>query len=300
VKLRRSPKRCRRRPWALCLLLLAAAAPDPILARAGATTITASALRMLLDSLPPDSRTRIAADPAALAELLRSEAVQALLYTQAHQAGWDKRAEVAAAAERARQAEIVRSYLASRIPPPLPPTDAQLQPLYEANKPRFLLPRQFHLAQIFRAVPATATAPQIEQARQALLALRAQCAGKPEAFAAAARVHSDDQRSAAAGGDLGWIADDKLVGPIKPAIAGLPLGALTDPVRTADGWHLIELIGTEPAGPASFDQARPTLAQAYAQQQTQAATRAALDAVLKRDPVEINQQAVQTMAGSLR
>ena len=281
-------------------LLLAAPAPDPILARAGTTAITASALRALLDALPPDTTARVAADPAALAELLRSAAVQSLLYAQAHQAGWDKRAEVAAAAERARQAEIVRLYVASQIPPPPAPTDAQLQPLYEANKPRFLLPRQFRLAQIFLAVPQNAPTAQVEQAHQSLLALRAQCAGKPEAFAAAARTRSDDTRSASSGGDLGWISDDKLIAPIKTAIAGLQIGGLTDPLRTPDGWHLIELIATRPAAPASFEQARPALAQAFEQQQTQDATRAYLDALLKRDPVEINQKAVQAVSGSPR
>ena len=276
---------------------LAAARPhDDVIARAGAITITTAALRARLAALQPDARGRLEHDPAALAEFLRNDLLQEMVLAKAHQAGWDRRADVAAAAERARNAEIVRLYIASRLPAQAAPDEAELHRLYDANTPRFMQPREFHLAQIFLALPRNADPATTEKSRLALLALRADAEAKPGDFATAARHSSDDKRSAATGGDLGWIAENRLVSPIKDAVLGLQIGGLTDPLRTADGWHLIELIATRPAGPAPFEQARPVLAQALAERTTQIDTRTYLDTILQHQPIELNQAALNAFA----
>jgi parvulin-like peptidyl-prolyl isomerase len=275
----------------------AAKAPDPVLARCGNTVLTESDLRELLATLPPDTRETVTHSREALAELLRSAVLQSVLYARAHDSHFDRDPEVAAAAERARQGAIVSAYVAHQVSQPAAPGDAVLRPLYDANKPRLMQPRQFHLAQIFIVVPASATPDEVEADRRRLIALRATLAGKPDAFAAAARKLSDDARSASQGGDLGWIAEDKLAPPIKDAVGGLPVGSLSDPVRMADGWHLISLISTKPAGPMPFDQARPLLARAYAEQEARKATQAYLDSVLKQMPIELDSTALQTVAG---
>jgi peptidylprolyl isomerase len=269
---------------------------DAVIARSGATSFTADQLRALLTALPDDSRAKVAGDPAALAELVRSAVLQNELLAQARARGWDRRPEVAAEIERARQAIIVRGYVASQVPPPAAPTEAQISAAYDANKARFMLPRQYHLAQIFVAVPPTDTADQIDRVRARLAALRIALSGKPDQFAETAKRLSDDKRSAPAGGDLGWLREDTLAEPIKSAVAGLPEGSVSDPLRTPDGWHLIELITTRPAGPAPLAQVRPALVQALQQQERQADIRAYLDAQLKRDPIEINEVALSQLA----
>jgi peptidylprolyl isomerase len=283
------------------LFILAAHAPaagpglgsaETVIARCGSATITRSELLALLATLPSADRANIVSNPPALAELLRNALLQARLLAKAEAASWQKRPDVAAAALRARDAEIVRSYVAHEIPPQPTPTDSQLTPLYEANKARFMLPRQFHLAQIFLVVRASASPADAQRSRAQLVDARAAIAGKPSVFAATARRLSQDARSSPSGGDLGWLAESALVGPIKDAVAGLQVGAISDPVRTDDGWHLLELIATRPAGPASFAQARPVLAKAYAEQQAQAATREYLDTVLQTAPVMLDQAAL--------
>jgi peptidylprolyl isomerase len=276
----------------------AAGTADQVIARSGSTSFTADQLRSLVAALPDDSRAKVVSDPAALAELLRSAVLQNELLADARAKGWDRRPEVAAEIERARQAIIVRGFVASQVPPPAAPTDAQISAAYDANKARFMLPRQYHLAQIFVAVPATDTPGQIDRVRARLAGLRIALSGKPAEFAETAKRLSDDKRSAPGGGDLGWLREDALAEPIKTAVAGLPEGSVSDPLRTPDGWHLIELITTRPAGPAPLEQVKPALVQAIQQQERQAATRAYLDAQLKRDPVEINEVALSQIAKS--
>lgn len=59
-------------------------------------------------------------------------------------------------------------------------------------------------------------------------------------FAALARQLSSSG-SAEAGGDLGWVKISALAPELKPVVEGLRPGAVSDPVRTAAGVHLIQL-----------------------------------------------------------
>jgi peptidyl-prolyl cis-trans isomerase SurA len=60
-------------------------------------------------------------------------------------------------------------------------------------------------------------------------------------FAEEAKLHSNDL-SAPKGGDLGWLSQGSTVPPFEKAMDALPLNKVSDPVRTAFGWHLIEVL----------------------------------------------------------
>ena len=62
-------------------------------------------------------------------------------------------------------------------------------------------------------------------------------------FAELARLNSDDTASATRGGDLGWVVPGDLVPEFERAAAALKPGEISEPVRTAFGLHLIEVIG---------------------------------------------------------
>jgi peptidyl-prolyl cis-trans isomerase SurA len=66
-------------------------------------------------------------------------------------------------------------------------------------------------------------------------------------FAELARLNSDDTASATRGGDLGWIVPGDLVPEFERAAAALKPGEISEPVRTAFGFHLIEVIGRRTA-----------------------------------------------------
>ena len=277
----------------IAVLLVAAAAPaDPVVARDGAATVTASQLRAMVAALPPDARAQAAANPATLTALLRARLLQDVLYAAARASKFDRRADVQQQAEQARETAIVRAYVATQLTPPPPPSDAQVSAAYDANKTQLMVPRAFHLAQIFLAVPPQADAAAAEKQRLRLANLRPALLGKPDQFAEIAKHLSDDTRSARAGGDLGWLRQDAIAEPVRSAAMGLQEDGLSDPLRTPDGWHLIELIATKPAGPMTLDQARPTIAEALQQRQQQMAANAYLDTVLQRAPVRIDTAAL--------
>lgn len=61
-------------------------------------------------------------------------------------------------------------------------------------------------------------------------------------FALMAKQYSLDAASAAKGGDLGWVTGDELVPQFATAMNGLPLHTISKPVKSAFGWHLIEVL----------------------------------------------------------
>lgn len=68
-------------------------------------------------------------------------------------------------------------------------------------------------------------------------------AGK--SFESLAKQYSQDTPSAKQGGDLGWIHDGETVPEFEKTFKTLKTGQISQPVKSAFGWHLIKLIGTK-------------------------------------------------------
>jgi peptidyl-prolyl cis-trans isomerase SurA len=62
-----------------------------------------------------------------------------------------------------------------------------------------------------------------------------------EDFAELARSNSDDEGSAPAGGDLGWISPGTMEPVFEQAMGTLAPGELSRPFRTRYGWHLVQV-----------------------------------------------------------
>ena len=68
--------------------------------------------------------------------------------------------------------------------------------------------------------------------------------GSGEAFEAVARANSQDSGSAVNGGVLGWAVDGMMVPEFENAMKSLPKGALSEPIRSSYGYHLIRVLDT--------------------------------------------------------
>jgi len=93
------------------------------------------------------------------------------------------------------------------------------------------------------------------QVQDRLLDIRAQIAAG-EDFARLARENSQDPGSAADGGNLGEIEKGMMVQPFETALYALQEGEVSEPIKTAFGWHLIKLEQVSGGGTSSFDEAR--------------------------------------------
>jgi peptidyl-prolyl cis-trans isomerase D len=135
-------------------------------------------------------------------------------------------------------------------------TDEAVRERYESAKDRFTEPERRRASHILIAVDGST-----DDARARALAEdlhKRLLAG--EDFAALARQYSKDSASAAQGGDLGWSTRDAYVGPFADALFGLQEGALSPPVKTQFGYHVIRLDGVRAGAGRSFEDVKPELA----------------------------------------
>jgi peptidyl-prolyl cis-trans isomerase C len=79
-----------------------------------------------------------------------------------------------------------------------------------------------------------------------------------EDFSSLAKEFSEGP-SAPRGGDLGYFGRGQMVAPFEEAAFALSAGGVSDIVRTAYGFHLIELVDRQPAGLIDFEEVREDL-----------------------------------------
>ena len=72
------------------------------------------------------------------------------------------------------------------------------------------------------------------------------------------------------GGELGWFSKGQMVPEFETAVEGMKPGAISAPVQTQFGWHVVKLNETRTAETPPFEAVRDQLEQALAQKETQA------------------------------
>ena len=78
-------------------------------------------------------------------------------------------------------------------------------------------------------------------------------------FAALAREHSDDTGSRDSGGDLGWFPRGRMVKEFEDAAFSLSPGAVSRPVRSQFGYHVIKVEERREAGKKTLAEVRDTI-----------------------------------------
>jgi len=108
---------------------------------------------------------------------------------------------------------------------------------------------------ILLTVEEGASDENIEQVNLRLQELRAQII-ETDDFTGVAREFSQDPGSSADGGNLGEIESGVMVQPFEDALFQMQVGELSEPVRTAFGWHLIKLDAIRGGGTRAFEEVR--------------------------------------------
>jgi peptidylprolyl isomerase len=265
-----------------CLVFLIAATDDPVIAQRGDDQITVSQARALIAGTDGATQHRLTTDPSALKQVLRDVLLQRAILREAQAEKWEQRPDIAALLQKARDQVIAQSFLGGHAPLPAGyPTDADIEAAYKANMQRFMQPRGYHLVQVF--LPRTAYATP-EDGRKRLLPVRAQVQRGHGSLETAAKAVSGARYM-----DMGWAPESQLVPAVKDAVAGLPEGAMADPLCIENGCHLIRLVATRPAGPAPLADVRDELIKALRQRkQAQEETEYA-SGLLTKQPVEVNE-----------
>ncbi|MFB9885550.1 SurA N-terminal domain-containing protein [Balneatrix alpica] len=141
--------------------------------------------------------------------------------------------------------------------------EAELQTAYQQHLASLQARKQQQVAHILVEV----SDEQNEEAAKARIAEVQAKLQAGESFAELASQFSDDASSAEQGGDLGFIEPGLLEPVLDEALAQLEEGAVSAPVRSSFGYHLLTVIKEQEETPPSFADMRAELEQQVKQRQ---------------------------------
>lgn len=148
-------------------------------------------------------------------------------------------------------------------------SEKQLQQWYQAERERYLVPEQRRASHILISIPENADPSAVAAAQQRAEELRSRLE-KGEQFETLAKGESEDSGSSGSGGDLGFFGRGVMDRSFEDAVYSMKLGEISQPVRSAYGFHVIKLSEIRPAKVKSFQEVRSDLLSRYKQQQAEA------------------------------
>ena len=232
----------------------AATGDSKVVVSVGGESITAKQFDDLIEGLPEQARAQVRgpAKRQFAEQLVRMK----LLSAEARKRGLDKKPAVALQMENVL-AGAAYNDMASQIKL----DEAALKAEYEKKKDQFESVTARHILIKFKGspVPAREGQPELseEDALKKITELRKQIVAGGD-FAALAKAESDDTGSGAQGGDLGTFGRGQMVPEFDKTVFTLPVGEISEPIKTQFGYHIIKV---EKREAKSFADVRPQLEQ---------------------------------------
>ncbi|MEG0920948.1 MAG: peptidylprolyl isomerase [Comamonas sp.] len=228
--------------------------------------------------MPEEMRSSFLAKPESVAQMVEALYVRRSMAETARNKGFADNPEIQAAIKIATDKVLSDAYLQKfndEHKPDAKMIDAQVKALYAAKRESFKAPEQVHVAHILVMDKDDAVA----KAKAEKLLAEAQAGAD---FAKLAKENSSDASSAVKGGDLGLVAQGRMVPEFEAAAFALDKpNQLSSVVKTQFGYHIIKLYEKKSARIKPLEEMRPELEKQYVQQSLQTARQAEVDKVLK-------------------
>lgn len=279
------------------LPVYAADLPADVLARNRWMDLTREDYDAALENIPKDMRTEFASNPKRVQGMLNALLVEKTLAAQAKAHGTQPPAFTAgdtapdrktlAAAEIAR----VESEANAEFDAKLPDFVAKAREIYAIDARKYKAPETIHVSDIAVAFADRGEDAALARAREAHAKL---VAGAE--FAAIAREYSDDATSRAKGGVLPYAIEKSVAPAYAQAAFALPrIGAISEPIKGPNAWHIVRLDDRAPEHQLTFDEAKQQILDTL-RQRFVAERRDTRIASINRDPdLRVNQQAVDSL-----
>jgi len=214
--------------------------------------------------------------------------------------------------QEVRRSLIINKLINKEIISRISVSDAEVAQYYERNKASFNFPEtDYHLAQI-EVTPGPdaevrnlknddAKTPAMAERKIQALHARLQAG---EDFATVAQEYSEDARTAAGGGDMGFIPASALdASPqLKQVVTSMKVGQFSGIFRTNRGYHIVKLLGKEEAGQRRVNdpQVRNAIRRTLMNEKEQLLKAAYIEVLRNRAKVvnHLAEQVVNSMGGS--
>jgi parvulin-like peptidyl-prolyl isomerase len=157
-------------------------------------------------------------------------------------------------------------------------TPQEVRAWYDDFQETLRIPTAYHAAHIFLTRHDTKKpdrAAEMQEIQRKLLM-------QEQTFSQLAAKHSDDDRSKALGGDLGWFTRERMPADFIAAVAKLKPGQFSAPVQTQLGWHLIALMERRDSRLPTFAEAQGEIAALLTSERREEAVRSLIAELRER------------------
>ncbi|MDQ2928211.1 MAG: peptidylprolyl isomerase [Pseudomonadota bacterium] len=137
--------------------------------------------------------------------------------------------------------------------------EEDLRKYYTENEKRYTTPDERRASHILVKADKDAPKAERDKAKAKAESLLAEVRKNPSSFAEIAKKNSDDEGSAAKGGDLDFFGRGAMVKPFEDAAFSLKPGEISNVVESDFGYHIIQLNATRGGQKKSFEEARPEI-----------------------------------------
>ena len=219
----------------------AAVPPDKVIIAVGDEKITAAEFERIVDALPEQYRNSVRttgrrqfAESLVRVKLLAHEArTRKIDQTDAF------KTQLAFQTENLLAGNVYQTIISTAQVP-----DSQSRQYYDQHKGEFERVRARHILVRMKGAPVPVRPDQKDLTEEEALAKAQQIRSKLVAgadFATLAKAESDDTGSAANGGDLGFFRHGQMVPPFEQAAFAMPVGQISEPVKSQFGYHIIKV-----------------------------------------------------------
>ncbi|MFN7992026.1 MAG: peptidylprolyl isomerase [Bryobacteraceae bacterium] len=255
-----APKPAPAKPAAAAAKPAAADPNDPVLITVGTQKITRTQFESLYAVLPDGARARYNG-PEGKKQLAEQMAELFALADEARRRKVDQdpkvRDQIRVQTDQILATSLMQNYANSGGLM----DESALRDYFDQHKSEYMQVQGRHILIRFKGSPVPVREGQKDLTEEESLAkvqdLRKRISGG-EDFAALAKSESDDVGSGSAGGSLGTFGKGQMVKPFEDVAFSLPVGQLSEPVKTQFGYHLIQV---QEQKNQKFEDARPMIEQ---------------------------------------
>lgn len=141
-----------------------------------------------------------------------------------------------------------------------------IQAAFRVQREHLRIPEAYRVAHLF----LSAHQPNRKDRSQEIAHLRQQIT-QGATWDDVVKKHSEDPRSKALAGHLGWVSAQRMPAAFIEVTQRLKVGEMSQPVRTPLGWHLIRLLEKRPTRLPTLDEVRAELESSLTQQRRKVA-----------------------------
>jgi peptidyl-prolyl cis-trans isomerase C len=243
----------------VCCAPAIAAEPDPVLARNATHTIRQSEFELELERVPPHLRDEFLSNRVRVGDFISQILIRKTLASQAEADKLDQQPVNAARMKIERERLLAQFRIAAvdeqataEFNRNLAQHEIRAREIYTVDREKYRTPVEVSASHILLDTKRRSS----DEARRLAEAARARITGGAD-FSVVAREVSEDGSVAMNGGALGWFTRDKMDPRFAAAAFAMnQVGAVSEPVQSQFGWHIIRLDGRRESKILPYEEVR--------------------------------------------